>query len=452
VIRRWPETGARFYLVRVPCAPGPPRPSLETRLRRLVSCAPAACLLALGTIADDAPAARAASASRGTTSGSIELRGRVTQSEGAPLARARMTLRVTRATTVTCDDSGHFRMTLHLPSVATLERGPWIAQLDGAARGWRLMHAEGEPSLGIELSLDRATGAPRVVARSNDERFAALAAAAVARSEARTLEGVRFLGMGGERSNIPPAPNMAFVAAVAIEDAPPPAPAVVAPPPAARTPRVSRPALSPRPKPSPPPRAKTPRTKTADSTAMRRDSASTAGSRDVRRDEPATPDAIQRRADPDDRVHPVDPEPPLGPSTPPVVPRVHSDPPEPPGPLVNPRRPEAPPDPRGCSCRLDGTVELVRSTVLDQPEEIVIRLEEWPAVADTVELYMGAPRSFRLSRVPCGSRRVAISRLDPLLPPARIVTGQAMRGFGCASGELVQPRIVIALDRGRRRR
>jgi hypothetical protein len=94
---------------------------------------------------------------------------------------------------------------------------------------------------------------------------------------------------------------------------------------------------------------------------------------------------------------------------------------------------------------------MVASALLERPERVVIRLEGTPAIADTVELYIGAPRAFRLERVPCGSRRVRVDRLDPSLPAARIVTGQVMRGFGCATGELVQPRLVIALDRARRR-
>jgi hypothetical protein len=387
-----------------------------------------------------APPAGAAVARPNAAAGpAVELRGRVVQADGAPLPHARMTLRVTRANSVTCDDSGGFRMTLPLPTVATLERGPWIAQLDGTARQWRIVHAGGEPSLGLELALDRTPAGARVVARSNDEHLAALAAAAVARSETRVHDGVRFLAIGGERSSIPPAPNMTHVAGVVIESREEPAPAPVpAPPSSLATPARPEPvARSARPVKPPRARAKP---------------AAPPAPPDPRRNEPRPADPVASGTVREERVRSVNPDPPLGPSSPPVVPRSNAATPEPPGPLVNPRRGDLKPDPHGCSCRLDGTVELVRSSVLDQPEEIVIRLEEWPAVADTVELYMGAPRAFRLAPVPCGSRRVTVDRLDPMLPPARVVTGQAMRGFGCSNGELVQPRLVIALDRGRRRR
>jgi hypothetical protein len=92
-------------------------------------------------------------------------------------------------------------------------------------------------------------------------------------------------------------------------------------------------------------------------------------------------------------------------------------------------------------CRIEGTVEAQSERPLPDRARVAVSLIWYPALADTVELFMGSPRAFRLPAAPCGPQRLKVTSLGP----ARfdVVSRQAMAGFRCTAGSLHQHRLVL---------
>jgi hypothetical protein len=95
-----------------------------------------------------------------------------------------------------------------------------------------------------------------------------------------------------------------------------------------------------------------------------------------------------------------------------------------------------------CECRIIGTVEIHRDHQLSDRLQVQISLAEAISVRDTVELFMGSPRSFELiaprcaewtlNVVPMSKRDFTIVSVDGNLP------------VRCERGGLQQLRIVLA--------
>ncbi|NOT33198.1 MAG: hypothetical protein HOP12_03410 [Candidatus Eisenbacteria bacterium] len=500
----------------------------------------------------------------------VEVHGTVLRPDGAPVPRARITLRNGRSASVSADAQGRFTIRIALPTLARLSRDTLRLQLDAAARGWRPVYGDREPALGLSLTVTEVGGGRRLIARSNDSRLAAVAARAVATGVSLVLDEVRFTALAGERAGVPPPPILTHSATLTLEGAPGNDSTLVKP--VAVRPRVDslqrvvverertvreranseraersrtvrprvdslqrvvverertvreranseraersrrdslermqwREAVAARedslravwgvrrdaPRNADPAlirrleRERIDSTRTAN-TLKRRESARRDSLRwaDFRMAKQAREDSVARleqlRNDEADaakaakeaqrvaqaearvkrneaskaaRAERVEKAKPPREEKPARVakPRVEKPIAAPPTPVARTEPPRTePPVADGCSCRMAGTVEIAPRMVLLEPERVVVRLAGRATPADTLEMFMGAPRAFRLAAVPCGARRLEIIRLRLDAPEARLVDGQPAEGFGCSSGTLLQPRLVIALDRPR---
>lgn len=94
-----------------------------------------------------------------------------------------------------------------------------------------------------------------------------------------------------------------------------------------------------------------------------------------------------------------------------------------------------------CDCRLVGTVEVESDRPIEDRLRIIVRVQEQPAFADTVELYMGSPRPFRIAGLPCGDHHLDVSPLSRRR--FRVVSPDPTQSLPCTSGTLIQPRVIL---------
>ena len=94
-----------------------------------------------------------------------------------------------------------------------------------------------------------------------------------------------------------------------------------------------------------------------------------------------------------------------------------------------------------CECRVEGTVEVESEEPLKNRERIEVSLQWYPQLRDTVELFMGSPRRFKLPPAPCGPQRLRLR----VLTDGRfdVPSREAMAAFRCTGERVVQPRIVL---------
>jgi hypothetical protein len=89
---------------------------------------------------------------------------------------------------------------------------------------------------------------------------------------------------------------------------------------------------------------------------------------------------------------------------------------------------------------VEGTVEVRSEKPLNRPLVVTLSLMDAPAYRDSVELFMGSPRSFRLGNVPCGSHelmiRTSTSRRFTAIEPLSTA-------FDCIADRLRQVRVVL---------
>ncbi|MBI1795550.1 MAG: hypothetical protein HYR74_00700 [Candidatus Eisenbacteria bacterium] len=95
-----------------------------------------------------------------------------------------------------------------------------------------------------------------------------------------------------------------------------------------------------------------------------------------------------------------------------------------------------------CGCRIEGTIEVRGERPLASRQRVAVSLIWYPAIADTVELFMGSPRAFHLPPAPCGPQRLKITSLGS--QSFDIVSREAMAGFKCETGARHQLRLVLA--------
>ncbi|MEK7330400.1 MAG: hypothetical protein AAB113_06315 [Candidatus Eisenbacteria bacterium] len=94
-----------------------------------------------------------------------------------------------------------------------------------------------------------------------------------------------------------------------------------------------------------------------------------------------------------------------------------------------------------CTCRIEGTVEADSDEPLPGRTRVAVSLAWYPAIADTVELFMGSPRGFSLPVAPCGPQRLRLVNLGALR--FDVSSREAMAGFRCERGALHQFRVVL---------
>lgn len=97
--------------------------------------------------------------------------------------------------------------------------------------------------------------------------------------------------------------------------------------------------------------------------------------------------------------------------------------------------------PGDCGCIVQGTIEVRSGRPLADPLRVQVSVEQHPALADTVELFMGSPRPFTLRGLPCGQHRLNVTILSRRR--FRVASPEALGLFDCSSGALHHPRIVL---------
>jgi hypothetical protein len=361
----------------------------------------------------------------------LVLRGKVVDGTGMPVPRARFVLEARRRTNTNADEKGAFALMLPLPAPERLRSAPCSVRVFATAKGMRLVLPNGDPALKVVLRIERGDSADLVVARSNDERLAAMAAMAVAsRRPLAELEGLRMLGLQGERVGDPPDPLMPHVAKVAVS----PPPVATAPPEKKKKATESKKAATGTDAASktvaaktPAPAAKPAATKSKDQPAKTTSSP-----------KPTTPPAKSSgsgkvTASTSTRTvkEPVSPIP----GTPVVVTELPTAPP-----------PEPPPPAGDCSCRFKGTVEIVSDPPPTTPVGIVVWVDGAPGIRDSIELALGSPRPFELLGIPCGTVQLRVQVSSEKNYVLRSPT--MLENLSCTKGGLIQPRIVLIPRRG----
>jgi len=94
-----------------------------------------------------------------------------------------------------------------------------------------------------------------------------------------------------------------------------------------------------------------------------------------------------------------------------------------------------------CTCRIEGTVEVDSDKPLSAELPVAVSLVWYPAVADTVRLFMGSPRAFHLPPSPCGPQRLKVTTFSR--DRYDVVTREAVSGFRCEGVGTYQVRIVL---------
>jgi hypothetical protein len=92
-----------------------------------------------------------------------------------------------------------------------------------------------------------------------------------------------------------------------------------------------------------------------------------------------------------------------------------------------------------CDCQLEGTVELRSERPLRREVVVTVSLADAPAIRDSVELFMGSPRPFRLGAVPCGAHELTVRTWSS---QRFTVIAPAPAKFDC-SGGVRQIRVVL---------
>ena len=95
----------------------------------------------------------------------------------------------------------------------------------------------------------------------------------------------------------------------------------------------------------------------------------------------------------------------------------------------------------GCDCLISGTVEVNGPRPLNARLRVAVGLNWFPAVADTVELFMGSPRAFRVPAVPCGPQRLKVTVLDGRR--FELESRDVVAGFKCDGTTRPNLRVVL---------
>ena len=387
----------------------------------------------------------------------LVLRGRVTDSQGWPVERARVVVRGTRAPAVLTGVDGRYSLAVPLGAPLDLARRPLAIRVEAQRGGWEIALAGGQPGLGLDVRLVGAVeGGALCRVRANDAGVAEQVARALAAEGAASgFAEVTFVGIkgGGRRSQ---GLVLGATREVPLAGVPAPAAPVVSPPEPPRraaTDAAGRAAARPAP---PPPAANPPAAPApaaSDASAPPAPDKPSLGSPGRPLYESPTR-ASDRAADAGPRVGAATdgsrdtlpavtlPGPGVSQTNSALIQRVEPDPPS-----GQRRAPPAPaPEPGSaadsCSCRIKGTIELHPDRVLSDPLRVVVSLREAPSQRDTVELFMGSPRGFELPRVGCGRWRLVVEAISRR--HYGIVSQDGGAPIECSRGALRQLRLVLA--------
>ena len=390
----------------------------------------------------------------------LVIEGRTIDAEGFPIPKVRVALEGPRRRSVMSNVDGQYSLRIPIGTPSDLKRAPLRLALVAERRGERFTIPGGDRRLGLEIGLEAVGSEPgRCVARSNDERVAASAARIVAlEGDVVGLVVVNFIGAPGAEpaGNAWPALTQVAQAALSFPLSGP----VASLPAAERAPAVTRAA------PEKPARSswsilgdRSPRKSRTDE--HRRGGSRDSGAEGERRARLSAGGESGGRAPHDHEIttakgqdadraaldRSLPPAPPPSPSpTPPPPPSIIPEPPPASSraralPLVirNPSPTRSRPD--SCECRVEGTVEVQTGAPIKNPERIEVSLQWYPQLRDTVDLFMGSPRPFRLPVAPCGPQRLRLR----VLTSGRfdVSSRQAMAGFRCDGSRVFQPRIVL---------
>ncbi len=370
----------------------------------------------------------------------IVFRGRLADPESWPIEKVLVVVEGARGASTLSDQDGRWSLTVPLATRSELAHTPISLTLK-VRDGWRSYSlANGRGELRIELRSEGVSdGGPLLAVRASDARVAEIIAGALrAEGDTSVVVPVMFVGRprgaATARDTVDTAlpayePVLLMSAARSARDSSSHAPATPRPEPLAS----STPSLT-----SAPAIALTARATTPPITPPAR--ASATGSTDAVASEPAsTP-----------RPAPVEP-----PSSEGASPAPAADAPIDPVPwsrveVITPSRYRSlaksdsallARSARDCTCRIEGSIELRSEQPLARRRPVVVVLNGEVALRDTVDLFMGSPRSFAFRDLPCG--RYSLDVQVPGTTRFRLVTPRAMRTVFCAQGELRQIRLVL---------
>lgn len=403
---------------------------------------------------------------------SVVLSGRVLDESSAPVPQAWILVRGSRRLSALTDSLGGYRITVPGGTVEELAKQAVMIRVQARHRGMSIVTRDGAPELGIEMRVRRDPSSIwRFQVRSNRPPVAAeVAGAALIDPNPRVELQLDFRATPGQQVENLPVPLTA-TQEVALIGPPPQGPEF------ARASRTSAPPLrgsdlSVMPDGPPAPLASRARTKEPDlSTAEQRaakeakkrereeekqrqrlereekarlakaaravsesTSIAAATSRKKTRDRGRNSIFADSRDVPDDgsttrpsKLTRIEPEIVLsrGPRTEPAV--------EPPGETA-----------ATCSCRVRGTLEVESDRPLSEAMKVDVFIDGLPMHTDTVELFMGSPRTFDLGWIPCGPQAVGFathSRQRYRLRTFSPIT--------CRPGEVQHVRLVLEPSRGR---
>ena len=397
----------------------------------------------------------------------LVVRGRVFKADGSPLAGARVMAKGTAEVSALSDDSGRYSFAVGLGAPATLKRGAFKLEVRAEANGKRLTFAAGGSALAIEVSL--VAGSDHVRVRSNASGATASLITVYAQEgvptawieadfggarsaggslDLKAVDEVAVPGLGPARTPSAQAPAATPRASAAV------APLVVKPEPAAKPvhekparvekPDVARPVKSAKP-------AKPARVgdswNTRDSLAaaarrVRHAADSTAHAHAEQRRLLAAL-AKQARGDSLDRVRRARrSEDSLATASRRAAPASVPTPASAAAPVV-PIRPARHVDaavPDSCRCRVRGTVEVAwEERPLEENLPVTVTMDESGDSAQTLELYLGAPREFRFGPLTCGDHVLRVHTAGRLR--YAIAHGDSVMTVRCAGA--TQVRVVL---------
>ncbi len=359
----------------------------------------------------------------------ILFRGRVLDPKGRPLAGARVFTTGAREASVLSSSNGQYSLIVPLGTTGEIRRAPLRLRVEARVGGRRVPLAGGSGQLDIRLGAARAgegleieTSPPRV-AKLLEPMLAA-------EGDVSAYVELDFGGAKSTGASASPPARAPSSDSIATRGTPPAAPPPAGPP-------HSGPDRSAPPAPTTPPVPDT-------SAASSRSPAP-----------PTLPPAVPEAAAPA----------PAAPTPAPVSVPKRAPPPTPAAGGVNARSPGpgglkrvepfavnpaglSPADSVGetiadsCACRIKGTIELQFDRLLTARLRVVLSVRGMPSLRDTVELFMGSPRAFKLERVPCGNRSIEIRSLSQRR--FVVISRETAESIDCLRDALRQPRIVIA--------
>lgn len=424
---------------------------------------------------------------------SLVVGGRVTDRDGWPVERAKISARGDRTASTTSDEAGRFRLEIPLGTPAALARGAFEFTIEARAGGARLALADGRRELRLGLRL---IGAPGEEARVEVRASEAEAAAAVAHAFA-------------QQGTTPATLVLVFVPATTAADGPAELSArEEAPLPGVKVPGA-KPTVSERAAPDTAGAAQRERERRQQDAREREAAERGARERDARekqaaekttrdkqriermaaerstrerqriekqaaeksarerqeivvpeRAKPAgdgaaheTPDAVKPGAQlpPSGKPRSITPAP-----APPVAARPAPSSAQKPAPRTPPTESGAtakgpagvPPPvvaertaPAPCGCRIEGTIEVQSDRPLSHRLPLILRLRDQPACRDTVELFMGSPRVFEITGAGCGPHVIDVE--IPARERFRLANSESERRLSCVRGVLRQFRLIL---------